>query len=161
MWRCCSISQPVYWLPKCYCKISATPGTKLFSHSNWPHLANVYGWGVCHRSHQAMEMLICLLYLGLLWEACIWAYCWVNMTVRIMETMHSEEKQRCFSNCKVNSRQIVSIQVGAHRPTEEVLSVKSGISKQSWCFLLGVGCCQGFRGATPVSTQETKQDILV
>ena len=101
------------------------------------------------------------MYLKLPWETYICAYCWVNTTGRIMETIHSEEKQHRFSDWKVDNGAIVSLHTGDNSPTAEELHVKTKISKQSWCFLLGIGCCQGFRWATPVSMQETKQDILV
>lgn len=53
------------------------------------------------------------------------------MTVRIMETIYSEEKQHRFSDWKVNNRVIVSLHIGANSPTAEELYVKTKISKQS------------------------------
>lgn len=46
------------------------------------------------------------------------------MTVRIIETIHSEEKQHRFSDWKVNNRAIVGLHIGANRPTAEELYVK-------------------------------------
>lgn len=53
------------------------------------------------------------------------------MTVRIIETIQSEEKQHRFSDWKVNNRVIVGLHVGANSPTAEELYVKTKISKQS------------------------------
>lgn len=73
---------------------------------------SVYSCWRCCRSHRATEMLIQLLCLKVPWETYIWADCWVNMTARIMEPMHSEEKQHRFSEGRVNNRAIVSLHGG-------------------------------------------------
>lgn len=53
------------------------------------------------------------------------------MTVRIMETIPSEEKQHRFSDWKINNRAIVSLYFGANSPAAEKLCVKTRIGKQS------------------------------
>lgn len=116
---CCNILSASVFTTQKLLLISFLPQEQNWSSANnliLTTLEDVYYCWICHRLHQGTEMLIYLMYFKLLWETYIWAYYWVNMTVRIIETIHGKEEQHRFSDGKVNNRVIVGLHIGLQQP---------------------------------------------